>query len=774
MTFVNDISSLQKNEELRLEQLAAVAGLSDDVFSVDDILPGGMGVCVKVIHKNTANLFALKVIQTQYVANKTSWTRHLEELKWWLTLSECDGVAEAYCIERLNDMPCMCATWQHNGSLRPYMGRCKPQFVYRIMSRAIKTLDWAYTNYGVIHRDLKPENILLDQDWMGYISDWGLAKVLAAHINTTASEQQGEPLPLSANLTQQGQILGTIHYASPEQIQGLASVDHRSDIYSIGCMLYEWETGVPPFLGETLADVMRQYVESPPPTFNTRTHRMNLGLDEVTLRCLVKDPAGRFQSHSELAAAMSEAAQSKGIRIWKAPLGQRLKRYNAGVRRKRGVGRPIGCKIDVRGEPQVDVDGIWNQAAAEMGLGNYAQAADILRPLYREVSCRQTRGWDVCHGIGVNYAMCLSMIKPDQGDAIRIFESIMHVERKAAPFYVNYSVALIRNTEYAKAVDIAKEGLELWPTDSDLLGNLAVAQNALGEMDHALATLNRRLAQGKSLHLLAEIGSVLLRMGEEKEEDWPNAVTLFKKATRHFEEAKQLNPRYIPARLALAMTLRKLYRFGAVADECNAIQALARYRSDVESGACIMAELLEDTKAYKDCVAFCDEWLPTLVVEIHKAWMSATRARVLTDHFMIGIEADGKNVFIEDAVQYYWTKVESEGSQNSADLLYWARINEWMKHPDIAAKVHARIQARTPHWWLGHLHRGLFLFRQEQRDEAFQAVEEAARLAPYRPEPMDALTFLYRSAENEAEAEASARRANEILELRKRLSQEYV
>jgi hypothetical protein len=132
-----DISNLQKNEVVTLPKLAVVVGLSDDVFLVDDILPGGMGVCVKLIHKTTGAPYALKAIQTQYVATNNLWARFIEELKWWLTLSECDGVAEAYCIERLNEIPCMCAAWQHNGSLRPYMGRCEPEFVYRIMSRVV-------------------------------------------------------------------------------------------------------------------------------------------------------------------------------------------------------------------------------------------------------------------------------------------------------------------------------------------------------------------------------------------------------------------------------------------------------------------------------------------------------------------------------------------------------------------------------------------------------------------------------------------------------------
>lgn len=144
---------------------------------------------------------------------------------------------------------------------------------------------------GVIHRDLKPRNIRLDLTGEPRVLDFGLAKPVG--------ERDGR-----ATLSVSGQFMGSLPWASPEQAAGdPEAVDVRSDVYSLGVILYQWLTGSMPYdLGTSLADAVAAITDTEPPT----PSRLKQGVDEdlatITLKCLAKDPARRYQSAAELAA----------------------------------------------------------------------------------------------------------------------------------------------------------------------------------------------------------------------------------------------------------------------------------------------------------------------------------------------------------------------------------------------------------------------------------------------------------------------------------------
>src|SRR6266568_2190971 len=156
-------------------------------------------------------------------------------------------------------------------------------------------VDYAHQQ-GMIHRDLKPANILLDQqnttrNPMGepILTDFGLAKLLGASSATLTAVQLGTPL-----------------YIAPEQVTGYAG-NERSDIYSLGIILYEMVTGTLPFQGDSPAAVMSHHLQTAPPSPVLINPNIPPALDLVILRCLAKDPAARFPSASSLAAAIAEA-----------------------------------------------------------------------------------------------------------------------------------------------------------------------------------------------------------------------------------------------------------------------------------------------------------------------------------------------------------------------------------------------------------------------------------------------------------------------------------
>ena len=162
----------------------------------------------------------------------------------------------------------------------------------RIVTQIAQALDYAH-RHGVIHRDIKPENILL-HDGSALVADFGIA--LAA---TSAGTR----------MTETGMSLGTPSYMSPEQAMGERALDARTDVYALGCVLYELLVGAPPFVGPTAqAIVTKVMTERPAPPSRARD-TVNEALDDAVLRALSKVPADRFATAAEFSAALAAAMQ---------------------------------------------------------------------------------------------------------------------------------------------------------------------------------------------------------------------------------------------------------------------------------------------------------------------------------------------------------------------------------------------------------------------------------------------------------------------------------
>src|SRR5438132_1670596 len=147
---------------------------------------------------------------------------------------------------------------------------------------------------GIVHRDLKPENIFLTRDGLVKILDFGLAKLRAPEPSEMHSTIA------IAGSTEPGMVLGTVGYMSPEQVRGLVA-DHRSDIFSLGTILYEMLSGSRAFQGATSADTMSAILREEPAELSSSVRNLSPALARIVHRCLEKDPAERFQSARDLA-----------------------------------------------------------------------------------------------------------------------------------------------------------------------------------------------------------------------------------------------------------------------------------------------------------------------------------------------------------------------------------------------------------------------------------------------------------------------------------------
>jgi hypothetical protein len=299
---------------------------------------GGMGVLYLAMEPGLERRVALKLIAPEAVADDVFARRFAEESRIAASI-EHPNVVPIYAAGEEDGLPFIAMRYVSGSDLGKRLarqGRLEPSTATALIAQVGNGLD-AIHAAGLVHRDVKPANVLLTAaggEDHAYITDFGVARNLA-----TAS-----------GLTETGRFVGTLDYVAPEQISG-GEVDARADVYALGCLLFKLLTCEVPFPKEGEAARLYAHLNDPPPAPSLYVPEIPMGLDDVVIRAMSKEPSDRYPSAGDLGRAA--VAALSGVR---PTLPERTVATGAAATRESIAPEPPTARLPERGSGASDSD----------------------------------------------------------------------------------------------------------------------------------------------------------------------------------------------------------------------------------------------------------------------------------------------------------------------------------------------------------------------------------------------------------------------------------
>ena len=256
---------------------------------------GGMATVYRAYDPSFEREVAIKVLPRELLHDPQFRDRFRREIKTIASL-EHPAIVPVYDVGEEDGLPYFVMRYMPSGSVTQVdeKGKFSLEDAARIIERLSGALAYAHRN-GLIHRDLKPDNILFDSNADPFISDFGVAKITDSATNMTGSG-----------------IIGTPAYMSPEQAQG-DKIDNRSDIYGLGVIIFQMLSGHQPYEATTPMGVAVKHITDPVPEILKINPDLPQKTDNIIKTAMAKDPGLRYQTATELAQALTEAAFGKKV-----------------------------------------------------------------------------------------------------------------------------------------------------------------------------------------------------------------------------------------------------------------------------------------------------------------------------------------------------------------------------------------------------------------------------------------------------------------------------
>ena len=333
---------------------------------------GGMAVVYRAWDKVKKRTVAIKVLRPEYEQDEEFVRRFSREAEAAAKMSH-ENIVNLLDVGKDNDMRYIVMEYVPGKTLKDLIreqGRIAPETAVRMVIRILAAVDHAHKN-GIVHRDIKPQNILVDAKGKVKVADFGIARLKTAQTTRVDDKQNS--------------ALGSVHYFSPEQASGEVA-DEKSDLYSVGVVLYEMLTGQVPFDGDTAVSVALKHVSEEPRSMRELNPAVSRALDEVVMRALAKDSARRYQTAAEFAGDLRKAVVRPRGGFVAYPMTreeqerQREEKRRKDARRKRRLRRAsffaaIGVGVAVIGVLIWYFAAVYNMESVPLTIGSEEAAA---------------------------------------------------------------------------------------------------------------------------------------------------------------------------------------------------------------------------------------------------------------------------------------------------------------------------------------------------------------------------------------------------------------